>query len=198
MTAQSRTRLSRRVWVQAALEAIADGGLAEVAVVPLAKRLGATKGSFYWHFPNREALVEAALAEWEESHTTTVIAEIEAASDEPLDRLRLLFKRVTELAARDRIELALLATADQPSVRPVLDRVTRRRIDFVTQLFQRLGISRVEARRRALLAYSAYLGYAQLVHSTPELLPQTQASKRAYLDDVLTTLTSRTADGMTP
>jgi len=196
MTAQSRTRLSRHAWVQAALEAIADGGLVAVAVVPLAKRLGATKGSFYWHFPNRDALVAAALAEWEESHTTTVIAEIEAASDDPLDRLRLLFKRVTDLAARDRIELALLATADQPSVRPVLDRVTRRRIDFVTQLFQRLGISRAEARRRALLAYSAYLGYAQLVHSTPDVLPQTQGAKRAYLDDVLTTLTSRPGDGI--
>ena len=185
-------RLSRAAWVQAALEAIAEGGLAEVAVVPLAERLGATKGSFYWHFPNREALVEAALAEWEESHTATVIADIEAASDDPLGRLRLLFKRVTELAARDRIELALLATADQPSVRPVLDRVTRRRIDFVTQLFQQLGSSRAEARRRALLAYSAYLGYAQLVHSTPELLPQTPAAKRAYLHDVLNTLTSST------
>jgi AcrR family transcriptional regulator len=56
-------------------------------VVPLAKQLGATKGSFYWHFANREALVEAALAEWEQSHTAAVIAEIEASSDEPLQQL---------------------------------------------------------------------------------------------------------------
>jgi len=186
-----RTRLSRQDWVRAALEAIAEGGLAAVAVVPLAKRLGTTKGSFYWHFPNRDALVEAALAEWEETHTGAVIAEIEAASDDPLEQIRLLFKRVTELAARDRIELALLATADHPPVESALDRVTRRRIEFVAQLFQRLGISRAEARRRALLAYSAYLGHAQLVHATPQLLPQTQAAKRAYLDDVLAALTSR-------
>jgi AcrR family transcriptional regulator len=189
MAVQTRRRLSRQVWVRAALEAIAEGGLAAVAVVPLAKRLGATKGSFYWHFPSREALVEAALADWEQSHTTAVIAEIEAASDDPLAQLRLLFKRVTELAARDRIELALLATADHPTVRPVLDRVTRRRIDFVARLFQRLGLSQAESRRRALLAYSAYLGYAQLVHATPELLPRTQAARRAYLNDVLTALT---------
>jgi AcrR family transcriptional regulator len=190
MGSQTRLRLTRQAWIHAALEAIAEGGLAAVAVVPLAKRLGATKGSFYWHFPNREALVEATLADWEQSHTVAVIAEIKAASEDPLQQLRVLFKRVTELAARDRIELALLATADHPTVRPVLDRVTRRRIDFASRLFQRLGFSPAGARRRALLAYSAYLGYAQLVHATPQHLPRTQAARRAYLDEVLAALTS--------
>jgi AcrR family transcriptional regulator len=195
MQVAARTRLSRQAWVQAALDAIAEGGLAAVAVVPLAKQLGATKGSFYWHFANREALVEAALAEWEHSHTDAVIAEIEASSDDPLQQLRLLFKRVTALVARDRIELALLATADHPTVRPVLDRVTRRRIDFIAELFRRLGFSRPEAKRRALLAYSAYLGHAQLLHTTALLLPRAQAAKRAYLNDVLLALTSSPSGG---
>jgi AcrR family transcriptional regulator len=187
---QTRTRLSRQVWVRAALNAIAEGGLAAVAVVPLAKQLGATKGSFYWHFANREALVEAALADWEQSHTAAVIADIEASSDDPLQQLRLLFRRVTALAARDRIELALLATADHETVQPVLDRVTRRRLEFVAQLFQRLGFSPAQAKRRSLLAYSAYLGHAQLIHATPQLLARAQAGKRAYLNDVLGALTS--------
>jgi AcrR family transcriptional regulator len=190
MAVQKRTRLSRQAWVQAALEAIAEGGLAAVAVVPLAKQLGATKGSFYWHFANRDALVEAALQEWEQSHTAAVITEIEGSSDEPLQQLRLLFRRVTALAARDRIELALLATADHPTVQPVLDRVTRRRIIFTAGLFQRFGFSRAQAKRRALLAYSAYLGHAQLLHATPQLLPRAQTAKRAYLNDVLLALTS--------
>jgi AcrR family transcriptional regulator len=191
MVVQKRTRLSRQAWVQAALNAIAEGGLAAVAVAPLARQLGTTKGSFYWHFANRETLVKAALADWEHSHTAAVIAEIEAASDDPLQQLRLLFKRVTALAARDRIELALLATADHPTVQPVLERVTRRRIEFTAHLFQRLGFSRAEAKRRALLAYSAYLGHAQLIHATPQLLPRAQAAKRTYLNDVLVALTSQ-------
>jgi AcrR family transcriptional regulator len=190
MTAKARTRLDRQAWVQTALDAIAEGGLAAVAVVPLARQLAVTKGSFYWHFANREAIVEAALAEWEQSHTAAVIAEIEATSDDPLQQLRLLFKRVTELAARDRIELALLANADHPTVQPVLDRVTRRRINFTAGLFQRFGLSRAQAKRRALLAYSAYLGHAQLLHATPQLLPRAQSAKRAYLNDVLVALTS--------
>ena len=187
---RARTRLSRQDWVDAALAAIAEGGLAAVAVVPLAERLGATKGSFYWHLPSREALIDAALAAWEQTTTSAVIAETEAASPDPRQQLRLLFKRVTELAARDRIELALLATADHPTVRPVLDRVTRRRIDFAAELFERLGFPRSEAKRRALLAYSAYLGHTQLVHATPQLLPQTKAAQGAYLNDVLAALTS--------
>ena len=190
MNSRARTRLSREDWAEAALAAIAEGGLAAVAVVPLAERLGATKGSFYWHFESREALIEAALAAWERTTTSAVIAEIEAASADPHEQLRLLFKRVTELAARDRIELALLATADHPTVRPVLDRVTRRRIDFAAELFQRLGFPRADAKRRALLAYSAYLGHTQLVHATPHLLPQTKAAQGAYLNDVLAALTS--------
>jgi AcrR family transcriptional regulator len=190
MEKRARTRLSRQDWVDAALQAIAEGGLAAVAVVPLAERLGATKGSFYWHFPSREALIEAALAAWEQTTTSAVIAEIDAASQDPRQQLRLLFKRVTELAARDRIELALLATADHPTVQPVLDRVTRRRIAFAAEHFQRLGFPRADANRRALLAYSTYLGYTQLVHATPQLLPQTKTARRAYLNDVLAALTS--------
>ena len=119
-----------------------------------------------------------------------MIAEVDAASRDPRQQLRLLFKRVTALATRDRIELALLATADHPTVWPVLDRVTRRRIDFAARLFQRLGFPRAEAKRRALLAYSAYLGHTQLVHATPQLLPKTQAARSAYLNDVLAALTS--------
>jgi AcrR family transcriptional regulator len=190
MEKRAGTRLSRQDWVDAALQAIAEGGLAAVAVVPLAERLGATKGSFYWHFPSREALIEAALASWEQTTTSAVIVEIDAASQDPRQQLRLLFKRVTELAARDRIELALLATADHPTVRPVLDRVTRRRIEFAAQLFHGLGFARADADRRALLAYSTYLGYTQLVHATPQLLPQTQKARRVYLNDVLAALTS--------
>ena len=59
-------RLSPQDWIDAALAAIAAGGLAAVAVEPLAARLGTTKGSFYWHFASRDALLKAALANWEQ------------------------------------------------------------------------------------------------------------------------------------
>src|SRR6516165_2296438 len=99
--------LDRRTWALAALEAMAEGGVAAVAVEPVARRLGATKGSFYWHFKDRAALVEAALSLYEEEGTEAVIADVLAGPDDPRDRLDLLFSFVFERSASDRIHDAL-------------------------------------------------------------------------------------------
>jgi AcrR family transcriptional regulator len=188
--ASPRRRLTPRDWATAALDAIGEGGLAAVAVEPLAARLGTTKGSFYWHFTNREALLEAALARWEELHTIEVNAEVEAASPDPERRLRVLIERVTALAGGDRIGVVLHAAADHPAVAGVLARVARRRVDFLTGLFAQLGMPAVRARQRALLAYSAYLGHAQLAHSIPGLLADGRPARRDYLDHVVGVLTA--------
>lgn len=169
---------------------MAEGGLAAVAVEPLAARLGATKGSFYWHFSNREALLEAALAAWEEITTTAVLAQVDESSTDPREQLRLLIQLVVDIAERDPIGLALLADASHPVVGPALYRVTRARIDGTVRLFDRLGFEPVQAERRALLAYSAYLGHSQLAHSTPGLLPTGEVSKNEYLDHILDALTA--------
>lgn len=185
-----RRRLTRDGWVAAALAAVAEGGLAAVAVEPLAARLGTTKGSFYWHFPNRDALLAAALAAWEETTTTAVLAEVEGAPGGPVEQLRLLISRVVDMAERDPIGLALLPHAAHPVVGPALTRVTRHRIDGTVRIFARLGFRPAEARRRALLAYSAYLGHAQLAHATPQVLPAGKVARQSYLDHVLAALTT--------
>src|SRR6478735_6374421 len=58
-------RLGRSDWIEAAFRALSVGGLGNLSVERLARELGATKGSFYWHFTDRPALVEAVLEEWE-------------------------------------------------------------------------------------------------------------------------------------
>jgi AcrR family transcriptional regulator len=184
-------RLTRDDWITAALAAIADGGLAAVGVEPLAARLGATKGSFYWHFENREALLAAAISRWEQETTTDVVAEITAARDAPASQFRRLVAGVIERAEQDRVGPALLASAGHLAVAPVLERVTAARLDLITMVFRRLGFTQAQARRRALLAYSSYLGHGQLAHSTPGVLPATKAGRRAYLDDAIRALTTR-------
>ena len=184
-------RLTRDDWITAALVAIADGGLAAVGVEPLAARLGATKGSFYWHFENRDALLGAAISRWEQETTTDVVAEITAARDAPASQFRRLVAGVIERAEQDRVGPALLASAAHPAVAPVLERVTAARLDLITVVFRRLGFTEAQARRRALLAYSSYLGHGQLAHSTPGVLPATRAGRRAYLDDAIRALTTR-------
>jgi AcrR family transcriptional regulator len=189
--ASGQRRLTRDDWVTAALAAIADGGLAGVSVEPLAARLGATKGSFYWHFENRDALLEAAVSRWEKETTTDVVAEITAARDAPASQFRRLVAGVIERAEQDRVGPALLASAAHPAVAPALERVTATRLDLITMVLRRLGFAQAQARRRALLAYSAYLGHGQLAHSTPGVLPATRAARRAYLDDAIQALTTR-------
>ncbi|MGI5127181.1 TetR family transcriptional regulator [Pseudonocardia sp. CA-107938] len=183
----SRQRLSATDWTAAALDALADGGLAAIAVEPLAARLGATKGSFYWHFANRDALIAATLERWESHDTEDVIALVDTAPP-GLPRLKALIGGAvgTRVGEAARVELALLATAHHPLVAPVLARVTRRRLGYLTERFVELGFSAEEAARRGLLAYTSYLGLAQLAHATPgeaDLSP-------AYLDTMIRTLTA--------
>jgi AcrR family transcriptional regulator len=189
--ASGQRRLTRDDWITAALGAIADGGLAAVGVEPLAARLGATKGSFYWHFENRDALLEAAIRRWEKETTTDVAADITAAHDAPASQFRRLVAGVIKRAEQDRVGPALLASATHPAVAPALKRVTATRLNLIATVLRRLGFPPAEARRRALLAYSAYLGHGQLAHSTPRVLPTTTAGRRAYLNDAIHALTTR-------
>ncbi|WP_328870755.1 TetR/AcrR family transcriptional regulator [Streptomyces sp. NBC_00287] len=184
-----KARLSAQDWADAALVAMSEGGLAAVAVEPLAARLGTTKGSFYWHFANRDALIEAALERWAETETEGIITELEQEPD-PERRLRLLFAEAIRSSADDPLEVSLLATAADPRVATVLARVTERRVSYVAQLFAEAGFPEPEARRRGLLAYSVYLGHTQLGHAVPATLPEGEELTR-YLDGALDLLLMR-------
>ncbi|WP_433758551.1 TetR/AcrR family transcriptional regulator [Nocardia sp. CA-135398] len=183
----AKARLSADDWAQAALNALAEGGLAAVAVEPIAKRLGTTKGSFYWHFKDRAALIDAALARWEQRSTDDVIAEIAVETD-PAERLHRLFAQVIDYAATGRIELALLASADQPSVAATLRRVADRRIQYVAELLHELGLTAGQARTRAVVAVSIYHGFNQLARVSPDTLPTTEKQRRALVDSAFESL----------
>jgi AcrR family transcriptional regulator len=154
-------RLSADDWSQAALDMIAEQGVAAVAVEPLARRLGVTKGSFYWHFPSRDALLVAALERWEKLELETVWGQLEAVPD-PRQRLRALFEMVAHEFKSHVIYSELLKAADNAAVQPVIGRVSERRLDYLTAAFRQAGLGRTEAQHRARLAYSAYVGFLQL------------------------------------
>ena len=158
---EPRSRLSAADWEQAALEALAEGGLAAVAVEAIARRLGVTKGSFYWHFATREALLQAALERWERSDEREVLGLIETVSD-PRERVRELVRQVSHKRPSHAVFAALLKALDQPLIRPVIERVSQRRLHFVTEAFRQAGFDATSAANRARLAYSAYVGFIQL------------------------------------
>ncbi|WP_239083999.1 TetR/AcrR family transcriptional regulator [Asanoa ishikariensis] len=177
-----KPRLGRDDWTAAALTAIGEQGLAGVAVEPLAARLGTTKGSFYWHFANRDALLAAALSSWDETYTDAILRTVDAEAD-PTARLRALFVAVTA-SERAPVEVHLHAAADHPAVAPAMRRAVARRTAYITAQLTALGFDQAEAERRALFAYATYLGHIQLVVRIPEAVPQGPALE-AYLGTVL-------------
>ena len=175
-------RLSATDWETAALDALAEGGVAAVAIEPLARRLGVTKGSFYWHFADREALLTAALAHWERSYTERVIAAVADVRD-PRERLVRLIGRVLAGGRSDRIHIAL-ASAKHPLVRETLARVTHRRLAYLESCYAELGQPPRAAKRSALFAYAVYVGLVHLRIEAPEELPARDASA-AYIDHLI-------------
>ncbi|WP_260848454.1 TetR/AcrR family transcriptional regulator [Streptomyces sp. SLBN-118] len=185
---QERRRLTADDWAAAALTAIGAGGLAAVAIEPLAARLGTTKGSFYGHFSNREALVEAALSLWEKQFTEAYIATM-ATEPDPMARLRMLFTRIIGNAGQDALAVNVLASADHRLVAPVVSRVEQRRIDYSFALFEEIGFPPTVAAQRAMLGYTAYVGHSQLATRLPGVLPLKDADQLTrYIDSVLNLL----------
>ena len=157
-------RLSRDQWTGAALEALESGGVPAVAVEPLATRLGVTKGSFYWHFKDRNELLAAALELWERETTEWLIRQLDEIED-PRERLAAWGRRVL---GRDKALLTgLHSAADDPVVAPVLGRVTERRIDYLAGILRDAGVPAATARRRARLLYAADLGLFQIGRALP-------------------------------
>lgn len=181
-----RNKLSAADWERAALELIAEQGVQSLAVEPLARRMGITKGSFYWHFPGREALLDQALKRWEDHDSrnlSTSLGEI----DHPRDRLVSFFRRVGKEKLTHEVYSALCAAAGHPQVEPVLERVADRRMHHLRTAFEELGMDPGTASHQARLTYSVYLGFLQLQkqHQTPSLSSE---AFDAYIEHVIGTL----------
>jgi AcrR family transcriptional regulator len=177
--------LSASDWIGAAMEAIVESGVTSVAVEPLAVRLGATKGSFYHHFPSRDALIVAALEEWERSQTEAVIERLELIPD-PGERLRGLLAEAFADRAGGVRDAALLTSATHPLVKPIVQRVTERRLRYFTERYVELGLPKPRARRRALMLYLSYVGLFDCVRLG--LANLTTAELAEHAREVLSTL----------
>lgn len=158
-----RTVLTPDDWAEAALFAAGESGLGGVTIDALARRLKVSKGSFYWHFEGLDALREAACARWEHLATEAPIESLEAIGD-PRLRLEALLEFTLDRLEHLKIEVAIAAAAGRGDrhARPVYERVTRRRLDYVERLYAALGHPPAQARAWARLAFGAYLGTLQL------------------------------------
>jgi AcrR family transcriptional regulator len=171
-------------WELAALEAIRRGGLAAVAIEPLARELGVTKGSFYWHFKDRSALLDAAIHRWEHDYGTPA-DQIEPAAP-PRERLAAIAAKAVEVSQEDTVHARMVVeAASDPRVAAAVERITARRIDGLTALLRACGLTPALARTRATLLYCAFMGLQQLHRELPDHLTAAhtqRAMARALVD----------------
>lgn len=186
---EARQNLTIQDWAEAALESLATGGLEALAVEPLARKLGVTKGSFYWHFANREALLRAALELWERKETVDVLARVGEESD-PYERIVKLFKQANAGYRSGRLYLAIAAAEDKPLVREFVRRVSESRMDYLCECYRALGFSEASARHWARFAYATFMGNLQIRRDTPDAMPS-GAQFNEYLRLMITTLIPR-------
>jgi AcrR family transcriptional regulator len=151
--------MDRDAWVEAALAALSEGGVDAVRVEAIARQLGVSKGSFYWHFRDRADLLDALLARWRQEGTEAIIALVDASEGDAQQRLRTLWATTqagphsyaAELAIRD------WSRRDE-NVAAIVTQVDERRMQYVRDLLAELGLPRLEIEARALALYSLLIG----------------------------------------
>lgn len=171
-------------WAEAALQLIAEAGLSALTVDALAKRLGVTKGSFYWHFRGRADLLKAALAGWEQRTTIETMKGLDAIPD-ARTRLELMLDASSQPPRSRSLYAALAEAAEDPIVRQSLNRVATARIGYLDTCYRALGLAPAVAKARAVLAYAAYRGLLQLAHEAPGSLPRDWAHYPGLVRDAL-------------
>lgn len=157
-----RAPLTPETWVDAATEVLVHQGIDHVRVDVLATQLGVTRGSFYWHFRDREDLLRRVLQAWRERATEQLTARLEQAATDPRAQLRDVISlpfRGRAAARAARIELAIRGWARRDAMaRQAVDEADASRIGYIAQVFSALGFPIAEARSRAFLAYSYVVG----------------------------------------
>jgi AcrR family transcriptional regulator len=179
--------LTAEDWAEAALHLIAERGLNRLTIDALARRLGATKGSFYWHFRGRADLLSAALRRWEQRSTAETISALRAIND-PRRRLQTILDAAAQAPRARSLYVALAEASQDKMVRTALHRVGAARIRNLEFAYIDLGLPSVKAKAMAVLAYAAYRGLLQLAREAPEALPKDWAAyaaevKRAFIPE---------------
>jgi AcrR family transcriptional regulator len=181
-------QLSRIDWIEAALELIERDGMSGLRLSVLARRLGVTKGSFYWHFKDRDEFIEAIVTTWEED-SRAFFAEAAKETD-PERRILKLYALLGERMGRKKGRFpdhSIFAWAHyERAVARRVACVERERIDFVANAVREMGVDRAEAERFGLESYLMTTAWLEREDRCPELIPQFSVFCKALTDRMLT------------
>lgn len=154
---QTAQKLDRQQWISVGLQVLAESGIDDVRVEPIAKLMNVTKGSFYWHFKNRDDLLSAILQEWVNTETHGLIDRVESLGGDATIKLLHLFEFATQINGR--LENAMRGWAIRdPRVATTVLTVDRDRLAYTKKLFLAVGFNPFEAEIRARMAYFSLVG----------------------------------------
>lgn len=160
---RSDEALTRDDWIEAAITLLAGRGVAAVKITKLADELGVTRGSFYWHFKDREDLLSALIKVWEQRNTKALLDAVES-SDDLVSGIMAIFE--CWLAAEPfapRLEAAMRDWGHQSiKVRRAVKNADRRRAKAIAKVFLCAGFAEEEADIRAKVIYYTQVGYYAL------------------------------------
>ena len=151
------TRTPRGAWVEEGLRALAEGGPGAVRVEALARRLGVSKGGFYWHFDDRGALLDEMLDSWERRVVDEVVDVVESGGGDARARLARLFSTVTSGVRTSDLAIRDWARRDRAVARR-LRRVDNRRMEYMRGLFREFCPDEDDVEARCLLAMGLFIG----------------------------------------
>jgi len=154
-------QLSAQDWVDFGLKTLAKSGFTALKAEPLAKAMGVSRGSFYWHFADIAAFHAAILTRWREVATEQIIAGVEAAkaSNKDKDPLAVLLKLT--FGSKLSLEKAVRSwAANDARARAAVVAMDRRRLDYIEDLLRQAGLADEVARARAQILFWAFFGYA--------------------------------------
>ncbi len=176
---KDKSRLQKLDWINAATQILKTEGVHKVKVEPLARILGVTRGSFYWHFTKRQDLLDAILANWHSSTTVDIIEKLQQGQMSAKGRLEQLLSlafsvRPDSLAVEHAIRAWSLSDS---KVKAVVIQVDGQRIEYLKTLILALGWSEEDAQQRARLVYYCRVGlYTQaLIPTLAERLKTVQS-----------------------
>jgi len=151
-------QLSARDWLNQGLKVLAAKGFTALKAEPMAKAMGVSRGSFYWHFADIGAFHAELLSYWREVAAEQIITGVEAAAkDEPT--LAVLLRRT--FSGRLVLEKAVRSwAASDAGARNAVQAIDRRRLDYVAGLITAEGLPSEMAQARAQIVYWAFLGFA--------------------------------------
>ena len=180
------SKLTPDAWLDAAYQAVVEGGFENVRVLVIADTLGVTRGSFYWHFTDHAALIGALLARWRARELELNERAQAASTADPRADLELLLETALAHAGTEleniRFELALRGLGRRdPAVAAMLVEVDGLRMALFEQKFERLTGDPKAATELAALFYLAIVGSNQAL-SRPATTPRV----KEYLKGVIT------------